>query len=65
MILRAEADKLTIISEDSMDVKYLESLFEDLIQIKKESNFVCNGFHETSEQRVCVTLVKQEEKKGG
>lgn len=64
MILRVNtADKLMIISEDPMDAEFLESFFEDSLQIEKESDFIHRGFHKTSERSVCVTFTKQKDGK--
>lgn len=60
MILEADADKLTITSEDPVEAEYLKSFFGDLVRVRKESNFVRNGFHKTNKRSVCVTLTKQE-----
>ena len=58
MILRVRDDEIVIISEDSMDVKYLESLFEDSVYFVKELNFRPRGFSVTDERVISVKIVK-------
>ena len=58
MILRAHSDELVIISQDPMDVEYLESFFEGSVKFKKESDFERCGFHKTDKREVQVTFTK-------
>lgn len=59
MICEFHQDKLIIISEDVIDSKYLEALFEDSVRVTKETNAVHQGFHVTDEQSVRITIKKE------
>jgi len=58
MNLKLNDDGLVIISDDQMDVKYLEYLFANGVEIKFSSDLIRNGFHETTMRRVRVNITK-------
>ncbi len=60
MILRVNNNELIIVSEDPMDAKYLESLFEGSIQVVREYVPVYRGFHITDGQIIRIKLTKKE-----
>ncbi len=60
MILRVNNNELILVSEDPMDAKYLESLFEGSIQVVKEIVPICRGFCITDDQIIRIKLTKKE-----
>ena len=64
MLIEINEGELVIISEDAMDVAYLETLFNlegQTIRIVKEINFVYCGFRVTDQREVRIKLTKAEE----
>ena len=61
MICEFLQDVLIITSEDVVDAKYLEALFEDSIRFIRETNFIRRGFHVTDERSIRITIKKEKQ----
>jgi len=61
MLCEFHQDKLVIVSEDVIDSKYLEDLFEDSVKVIRHSSPIRQGFHVTNERCVQITIKKEKE----